>query len=46
MIERAIWGNASIPAIGYYPPRQFGQDPVEYKEARKREERSWSGRGF
>jgi Domain of unknown function (DUF4157) len=46
MIERAIWGNAPIPAMGYYPPRQFGRDPVEYEEEREREERSWSGRGF
>jgi hypothetical protein len=39
MIERAIWGDAPIPALGYYPPREFGQDPVEYEEERKREMR-------
>ena len=42
MIERAIWGNTSIPPLGYYPPREFGRNPMEYEEEREREMRSWS----
>ena len=48
MIERAIWGSTPIPAMGYYPPQQFGENPVEYEEQRDRYMRSQSpsGRGF
>jgi hypothetical protein len=45
MVERAIWGKTSIPTLGYYPPREFGQDPVEYEEERKREMRRRSSQG-
>jgi hypothetical protein len=46
MIERAIWGAAPIPEMGYYPPRQFGENPFEYEEERDRHTRSQGGRDF
>lgn len=35
IIERWIWGDKPIPAMGYYPPREFGRDPGEYEEAKE-----------
>jgi len=43
MFERAIWGKDPIPQMGYYPSRQFGQDPFEYDEERRRRTANWGG---
>jgi hypothetical protein len=44
MIERSIWGDKPIPGMGYYPPRQFGDNPFEYEEEKERYIRSQGGR--
>ena len=44
MIERAIWGDQPIPEMGYYPPRQYGDNPFEYEEEKARYMRGQGGR--
>jgi hypothetical protein len=44
MIERSIFGDKPIGPLGYYPPRQYGQDKYEYEEERDRymkQQRPW-----
>jgi len=36
MIERSIWGEQPIPEMGYYPPRQYWDNPYEYEGEKER----------
>jgi len=44
IIERAIWGDRPNPAMGYYPPRQYLDNPYEYEAEKARYMRSQGGR--
>ena len=36
MVERYIWGDKPIREMGYYPPRQYGDNPFEYEQEKRR----------
>ena len=36
MIERSIWGDKPMPEMGYYPPRQYWDNPYEYEQEKER----------
>jgi len=44
MIERSIWGDKPIPEMGYYPKRQYFENPYEYEQDKARYMSSQGGR--